>query len=89
MSHANELRKLALGASLASQPEKAAAARAGADALEAMGRVRHALGSIAREKADSEYARGHDDDAEWYAATADTLEYVIDLITEALEGETE
>ena len=89
MSHANELRKLALGASLASQPEKAAAARAGADALDAVERVRHALSVIARKKADTEYARGHDDDAEWYVATADALEYAIHLLTEALEGSRE
>lgn len=42
MSHSDELRKLALGASLASQPEKAAAARAGAEALDTLEyRVEH------------------------------------------------
>ena len=63
---------------------------AGADALEATGRVREALRSIDRVRANSEadLERG-DDNAEWYVATADALEYAIHLLTEALEGGTE
>lgn len=53
-----------------------------------IGRVRNALSSIARVRADSEAALDHGyDNPEWHEATADALEYVIDLLTEALEGE--
>ena len=63
---------------------------AGADALEAIDRVRNALNGITRVRADSEYARDHGyDNPEWHEATADALEYVIDLLTEALEGDTD
>lgn len=54
-----------------------------------IGRVRNALSSIARVRADSEAALDHGyDNPEWHEATADALEYVIDLLTEALEGDT-
>ena len=89
MSHADTLRGMASGSHPGLSYSSVVALIAGVEALEAIGRVRNALNSIAREKADSEYSRGHDDDAEWYAATADALEYVIDLLTEALEGDTE
>lgn len=63
---------------------------AGADALEAIDRVRHALSSIARVKAESEHARDHGhDNTDWHETTADALEYVLDLLTEALKGGTE
>ena len=86
MSHADTLRDMAKAFMMVGSHERVDTCLAGADALEALDRVRYALNSIAREKADSEYARGHDDDAERYAATADALEYVIDLLAEALEG---
>lgn len=86
-SHADTLRDMAKAFLMVGSHERVDTCLAGADALEAIDRVRYALNSIAREKADSEYARGHDD-AERYAATTDALEYVIDLLTEALEGET-
>ena len=89
MSHADTLRGMASGSHPGLSYSAVVALIAGVEALEAIDRVRHALGSIARVRADSEYSRGHDDDPEWYAATSDALEYAIDLITEALEGETE
>ena len=86
MTHADTLRTWA-GQYIT--PAARAPFLAGAEALDAVERVRHALNSIARKKADTKAARGHDDDAEWYVATADALEYAIDLIAEALEGDTE
>ena len=89
MSHADTLRGMASGTHPGLSYSAVVALIAGVEALDAVERVRHALSVIARQKADTEYARGHDDDAEWHVATADALEYVIDLLAEALEGDTE
>lgn len=71
-------------------PKRVDTCLAGAEAIEAIGRVRNVLNGIARVKADSEAARDHGyDNTEWHETTADALEYVIDLLTEALKGETE
>ena len=87
MTHADALR--AWAAQYATHTARAQFL-AGADALEAIGRVRHALSSIARVRSESEAsARDDDEIAEWHEATADALEYAIDLITEALEGDHE
>ena len=87
MSHSNELRKFALGASLASQPEKAAAARAGADALDTVDRVRKLLTSLRRSQ---QLARRRWDATcdTWDGAASDTLHYIIYDLTNALEGDT-
>ena len=91
MSHADTLRDMAKAFMMAGSCERVDTCLAGADALDAVERVRHALSVIARVKADySEAASDRDDDnAEWHETTADALEYVIDLIAEALEGEAE
>lgn len=85
MTHAEALR--AWAAQYATRTARAQFL-AGADALDAVDRVRDALGRIARVKADSEAALDHGyDNPEWHEATVDALEYVLDLLTEALEGE--
>lgn len=69
---------------LLADAEEAAIERA-----EQIDRVRHALSSIARVRSESEAsARDDDEIAEWHEATADALEYVIHLLTAALEGGT-
>lgn len=91
MTHAKHLRGMASDERILAGRENArsTALLAGADALEARVRVRHALGNIARVKADSEAARDHGyDNPEWHETTADALEYVIDLLTEVLERDT-
>lgn len=76
MSHADTLRGMANALMVFDYRERAASMLAGAEALDTVERVRHALSRIACMKADTENSRGHDDDAEWYAATADALECV-------------
>ena len=92
MSHVDTLRGMASDERILAGRENArsTALLAGVDALEAIGRVRHALSGIARVRADYEaYLLRYNDHAEWYGATSDAFEYVIHLLTEALEGETE
>ena len=92
MSHADTLRGMASDERILAGRENArsTALLAGADALDTLDRVRHALNGIARVKADSEAARDHGyDNVEWHETTADALEYVLDLLTEALEGDNE
>ena len=92
MSHADTLRGMASDEHILAGRENArsTALLAGADALDTLDRVRHALSSIAREKAESEHARDHGhDNTDWHETTADALEYVLDLLTEALKGDTE
>ena len=88
MSHSNELRELALGASLASQPEKAAAARAGADALDTLTRVREVL-TYLRGQQEAALQLWDDTGDPWDGATSVTLHGTVHLLTEALEGDTE
>ena len=88
MTHADTLRDMAKAFMMVCSYERVDTCLAGAEALDTVERVRHALNGIARKKADSEYAAAYLS-AEWYVATADALEYVIDLLTEALEGDTE
>ena len=90
MTHAHTLRGMAKAFMMVGSHERVDTCLAGANALDAAERVRHAISVIARWQADySEAASDRDDDnAEWHETTADALEYVIDLIAEALEGET-
>ena len=89
MTHADTLRGMADAFTVVGSRERVDTCLAGAEALDAVERVYHALSRIACMRADTENSRGHDDDAEWYAATSDALECVIDLLTEALEGDRE
>ena len=61
---------------------------AGADALDAVGRVRELLASLRRSQ---EFSRRRWDATcdTWDGATSDALEYALTLITEALKGDTE
>ena len=87
MTHADTLRGMAGAFMVVGSRERVETCLAGAEALDTVERVRHALSRIAYMKADTENSRGHDDDAEWHAATSEALESVIDLLTEALEGD--
>ena len=90
MRHADTLRGMASGSHPGLSYSAVVALIAGVEALEAIDRVRNALSSIARAKADSEAARDHGhDNTDWHETTADALEYVLDLLTEALEGDNE
>lgn len=87
--HADTLRDMAKTFMTVGSDERVDTCLAGADALEALDRVRHALDGIARVRSESEAsARDDDEIAEWHEATADALEYVIILLTDALEGST-
>lgn len=89
MTHADTLRGMSKAFMMVGSYERVDTCLAGAEALEAIDRVRHALGGIARKKADYEaYLLRYNDHAEWYGATSDAFEYVIHLLTEALEGDT-
>lgn len=89
MTHTDHLRSMAKDHLIAGNEHTADALLAGAEALEARGRVRNVLNGIIHQKAESEHARDHGhDNTEWHETTADTLEYFIDLLTEALEGNT-
>lgn len=88
MNHADTLRGMAKAFMMVGSHEQAETCLAGEDALDTLERVRYALGRIASVKADSEAALDHGyDNPDWHEATVDALEYVIDLLTEALEGE--
>lgn len=88
MSHANTLRGMADAFMVVGSRERVETCLAGAEALDAVERVYHALSRIARVKAYSEDALDYGyDNPELHAATDDALEYVIDLLTEALEGD--
>lgn len=90
MSHADTLRGMAKAFMMVGSHEQADTCLAGANALDTLERVREARGRIARVKAYSEEALDYGyDNPEWHEATVDALEFVIDLLTEALKGETE
>lgn len=89
MTHADTLRSMAHGPHPGLSRSGVLALTAGADALQEMGRVRNVLNGLIHQKAESEHARDHGyDNPDWHETNADTLQYVIDLLTEALEGGT-
>ena len=89
MTHADTLRSMANGPHPGLSRSAVDALIAGADALQERGRVRNVLNGIIHQKAESEHARDHGhDNTEWHETNTDTLEYIIDLLTEALEGDT-
>lgn len=89
MIHADTLRDMAKTFMTVGSDERVDTCLAGADALEALDRVHHALDGIARVRSESEASARDDEElAEWHQATADALEYVIHLINDALGGDT-
>ena len=89
MTHADTLRKHAAGyTGLRGYEDLAAAAIAGAEAIDTLTKVREALDRL-RGQQEAALQRWDDTGDTWDGATSDTLHDTIHLLTEALEGDNE
>lgn len=87
MNHADTLRGMAKAFQMVGSYERVDTCLAGAEALDALERVRAVLTDLqSQQEAAWESWEAYDDI--WDGAVSDTLRYAIHRITEALEGET-
>ena len=88
MTHSDALRGMAKAFTMVCSREQADTCLAGADALDTVERVRHALAGL-RGQQEAALQRWDDTGDTWDGATSDTLHDTIHLLTEALEGDRE
>lgn len=87
MTHADTLRGMAKAFQMVGSYERVDTCLAGAEALDALERVRAVLTDLqSQQEAAWESWEAYDDI--WDGAVSDTIRYTIHRITEALEGET-